>query len=134
MKIKKILSIKEADTIEIDMKNTDTTADDIGDVVVIDINDLQGRSTKKTTVAGNPLVMGIRNCKVAAGAIGSICVFGAGIEAKVKTGATDAIAVGDVLATATTPGCLAKGTTGGFAVAMEAVPANTQKIIRVKIL
>lgn len=134
MRIKKILSLQENDSIEIDLKNTDTTADDIGDVVVIDPADLTGRSAKKTVTAGNSLVIGIRKSKVAVGEVGSVYILGAGIPAKVKTGATDTIAIGDVLATSTTAGCLSKGTTGGFAVAMESVDVNLQKIIKVKIL
>lgn len=134
MRIQQILPISDIDVLEVDMKNTGATADEAGDVVVIDTADLNGRSAKKTTTAGNTLVVGIRKSNVLSNDVGSVCVFGSGIDAKVKTDATNAIAIGDVLATSATAGYLAKGTAGGFAAAMEAVAVSTSKKIKVKIL
>ncbi len=131
MKIKDIIPIEIPETVESDFLNGDTITIETGNVVIIDTTNLTRRGAICTTVANSSLVKGIAKQTIPVGKIGSIVISGI-TTAKVKTGAT-AVAIGDGLSTSATKGKLGLATSHPIAIALEAVPVNSDVNIQVDV-
>jgi len=128
---KDIVDLMDYDQLCQNYKNSGVTTIKAGDVVVIDPSNLIARCIKHSTTIDDPLVRGIAIDNIAPTVEGRIVIKGR-VKANIKTGTT-AIAIGNKLGTSATAGKLDLVTNNPICIALESVPASTEKTIIIEV-